>query len=328
VLFIRYCLTDAAGKPLRTAPVHDRLQCFLTNHRRALVELPRDHGKSTQVCGRILWELGRNPALRVKIVCATDAIAIQRCRYLRDQIERNTLLREVFPNLRPRRPWRAESFSIARPGDVIGPSVQAFGVGAASTGTRADLLVCDDIVDVRALHSRAERRRAVDYFHENLMNLLEPDGRFWGLFTPWHHDDLNARLKKNGAYVLFREAVGADFEPVWEEKWPAERLRQRKAEIGSHSFTRGYQLQPVAGEETTIRPAWVRFWSAAVPAAAGETPALQYDQVILVVDPAVSTATSADRSALVVLGKIGGGWPGRRLCDAHTHQAWLLFLYA
>ena len=31
------------------------------------------------------------------------------------------------------------------------------------------------------------------------MNLLEPDGRFWGLFTPWHRDDLNARLKVNGA---------------------------------------------------------------------------------------------------------------------------------
>ena len=32
-------------------------------------------------------------------------------------------------------------------------------------------------------------------------------------------------------------------------------------------------------------------------------PALQYDEVILSVDPAVSTATRADRSALVVLGK-------------------------
>ena len=192
-----------------------------------------------------------------------------------------------------------------RPGDVIGPSVQAFGVGEASTGTRADLLVCDDIVDVRALHSRAERQRVIDYFHENLMNLLEPDGRFWGLFTPWHRDDLNARLKVNGADDLFREAVGPDFEPVWEEKWPRERLRQRKEEVGSLSFARGYLLQPVAGEETTIRPAWVRYWSAAVPAAAGETPRLQYEQVILAVDPAVSTATSADRSAA---GGAGEDW--------------------
>ena len=42
----------------------------------------------------------------------------------------------------------ATRFSIRRPAEVIGPSVTAFGVGAASTGTRADLLICDDIVDV------------------------------------------------------------------------------------------------------------------------------------------------------------------------------------
>ena len=111
-----------------------------------LVELPRDHGKST-VCGRILWELGRNPALRVKIVCAltrSPSSAAASC----GQIERNGRLRDIFPN-KAGAPWRWNR-SRSAPGDVIGPSVQAFGVGEASTGTRADLLVCDDIVDVRA----------------------------------------------------------------------------------------------------------------------------------------------------------------------------------
>jgi phage terminase large subunit-like protein len=155
------------------------------------------------------------------------------------------------------------------------------------------LLVCDDIVDVRALHSRAERDRVADYFTNNLMNLLEPDGRFWGLCTPWHPDDLNARLKKTAVYALFRRAVGPDFEPVWPEKWPAERLRARLGEIGSASFARGYRLVPVADEETPIRGAWVRFW----------TEPVECDMVLLSVDPAVSTSAKADRSALVLLGR-------------------------
>ena len=67
-LFLRWCFTDPQGRPIEQAAVHDRLQAFLSQHPRALVELPRDHGKSFQVCGRILWELGRNPALRVKVV--------------------------------------------------------------------------------------------------------------------------------------------------------------------------------------------------------------------------------------------------------------------
>jgi phage terminase large subunit-like protein len=291
--FIRACLTDESGNPVELAPVHEELQQFLTKHSRALVELPRDHGKSFQVCGRILWELGRNPALRVKIVCATDSIAAERSHFLRCAIAENVRLRLIFPDLRPAEPWTADAFTVERPANVIGPSVAAFGVGAGSTGTRADLLVCDDVVDVRAIRSRAERDRVSDYFTNNLMNLLEPDGRFWGLCTPWHADDLNARLKKNGAYELFRAPVGPEFEPVWPEKWPAERLRERMAEIGSASFARGYRLVPIADDETPIRAKWVRFWS---------EPA-ECDTILLSVDPAVSTSAKADRSALVLLGR-------------------------
>ena len=301
-VFIRACLTDSSGNSLQIAPVHERLQQFLTEHPRALVELPRDHGKSFQVCGRILWELGSNPALRVKIVCATDAIAAERSRFLRDAIAANPRVQFVFPHLKPAEPWVAHAFTVERPGDGIGPSVAAFGIGTGSTGTRADLLVCDDVVDVKSLHSRTERQRVADYFTNNLMNLLEPDGRFWGLFTPWHLDDLNARLKRNPAYAHLREAVGPDFESVWEQKWPAERLRARKEEIGSASFARGYHLRPVADEDTPIRSDWVQFWN---------DPA-ECEEIVLAVDPAVSAATSADRSALVVLGRVGCGVVGWR----------------
>lgn len=294
--FLRFCFTDPLGNPIKQAAVHDRLQAFLSNHPRALIELPRDHGKSLQVCGRIVWELGRNPGLRVKVVCATEAVAAERSRFLRDAIAGNIRVRSVFPHLKPAAPWSAEAFTIARPAEVIGPSVAAFGIGAGSTGTRADLLVCDDVVDVRCLRSKAERDRTADYFANNLMNLLEPDGRFWGLFTPWHLDDLNARLKKNPAYAHFRAAVGPELEPVWPEKWPTEKLLARKQEIGSASFARGYQLVPISDEDTPIRAEWVRFW----------TEPAECDTVILAIDPAVSTASSADRSALVVLGRCLG----------------------
>ena len=59
--FLATCFTDAHGGGIRQAAVHRELQAFLTAHRQALVELPRDHGKSVQVCGRILWELGPQP---------------------------------------------------------------------------------------------------------------------------------------------------------------------------------------------------------------------------------------------------------------------------
>jgi len=84
VWFATFCFTDPGGRPLRPAAIHRDLQTFLTDHPRALVELPRDHGKSVQVCIRLLWELGRNPGLRIRIVCATEALAAERGRFMRD----------------------------------------------------------------------------------------------------------------------------------------------------------------------------------------------------------------------------------------------------
>lgn len=178
--FIQHCFADPQGKPLHQADVHRQLQAFLSTHRHGLVELPRDHGKSTQVAARLVWELGHNPGLRIQIVCATEALAAERGRFVRRAIEANPLVRKVFPNLVPDQPWSDTRLTVARPSDVIGPSLTAVGVGSGSTGARADLLVCDDIVDVKAIASRAERDRVKDHFRNNLLNLLEPDGRFWG----------------------------------------------------------------------------------------------------------------------------------------------------
>jgi hypothetical protein len=76
-MFLHLLLTEAGTIPLRDRPavVHRGLQAFLAQNPMALIELPRDHGKTTQVCGRILRELGHNPDLRVKLVCATGSRA-------------------------------------------------------------------------------------------------------------------------------------------------------------------------------------------------------------------------------------------------------------
>jgi len=293
--FISLCFTDPSGTPLRQARVHRELQAFLSAERKGLIELPRDHGKSTQVCARLIWELAHNPSLRIIVVCASEALATERGRFIRNAIETSKFVKMVFPNLRPSRPWSNTRMTVERPANVIGPSLTFIGIEAASTGSRADILVCDDIVDVKALNSRAQRERVKQNFRNNLMNLLEPDGRFWGLCTPWHRADLNAELKQNSAYPLFRRAIGDDLEPVWEERWTTEALAARRAEIGAASFARGYRLVPLADENTSIRLEWVKYWI-------GEA---KRDRIILSVDPAISTKATADRSALVVLAQCG-----------------------
>ena len=290
--FVEFAFADASGRGLRQSRVHRELQAFLTEHPKALIELPRDHGKSVQVCARVLWELGRDPSLRVRIVCATEALAADRSRFLRDAITDNLRVRAIFPQLRRSSPWSDVCLTIRRPANAIGPSVHAFGIGASSTGMRADLLICDDIVDIRSVGSKSERERIKDTFRSNLMNLLEPDGRFWNLFTPWHRNDLNGELRDNPAFSHFRRAVGEDLEPVWPERWTRERLAERRREIGEVSFARGYRLLPLSDETVAIPADWIRFTDR------DDEP----ERVILSVDPAISTKRTADASALVVLG--------------------------
>jgi predicted phage terminase large subunit-like protein len=290
--FLAFALVDTLNRPLQQSQLHHELQDFLTTHRKALVELPRDHGKTMQLCGRVLWELGHAPHLRIKLVCATDQLAWQRCRFLREQIAKNPRLRLVFPQLLPAQPWAAEGFTVQRPAEVVGPSLSAFGIGTGTTGARADLLICDDIVDIRSLHSAQERQRVKDAFHNNLMNLLEPAGRFWGLCTPWHPEDLNAELKANPHYAVFSRAIGPNLEPLWPEKWPSELLAARRAEIGEASFARGYRLLPYSANETMIQPEWVQYWP--------DMPArVQCERVVIAVDPAVSAHAKADATAFV-----------------------------
>ncbi|MEZ6143292.1 MAG: hypothetical protein R3B84_22220 [Zavarzinella sp.] len=291
--FISFCGRNTDGTPLKLGQVHCELQQFLCQHSKALVQLPRDHGKSTQICGRILWELGRNPSLRVKIVCASEALSRERADYIRTAIRNNPLLKWVFPGLQPAQPWTTQRFSVQRPAAGIGPSVAALGIDNASTGSRADLMVCDDIVDVKSLTSKASREHVKQVFQNNLVNMLEPAGNLWCLSTPWHRDDLNAQLIANPGFALFRRAVGPHLEPVWPERWSIAALEERRQAIGNAAFERGYRLNFVSEEELLIPTHWVKYYQHAP----------SFDQLILAIDPALSTSAQADRSAIVVLGK-------------------------
>jgi predicted phage terminase large subunit-like protein len=120
------------------------------------------------------------------------------------------------------------------------------------------------------------------------------------LSTPWHRDDLNARLKTGGAFASFRRAVGPNLEPVWPEHWSSERLGQRRGEIGSVAFARAYQLQPLVEEDAAIPARWIRFW---------QEPPVRYEQVLLSIDPAISLKPQADRTAFVQVGlRDDGHW--------------------
>src|SRR5262249_9373267 len=153
-----------------------------TTDPRVLIEAPRDHGKSTNILGRVVWELGRDPNLRVKIVCQSDPKARERLAEVRAHITMNQRVRDVFPDLvtadGDEPDWNKGRRVVRRSFISKDPSLEAHGVTASGTGGRADLIVFDDVVDLRnAVTIPALRETVKTNYKAVWLNLLEPDAR-------------------------------------------------------------------------------------------------------------------------------------------------------
>jgi len=249
---------DRTGKLFVQAQIHKEWHTHIDTHSRALILSPREHGKSDQVAiGRVLWELGRNPQIRAKIVSEDDFTAKKRLKAIKGHIERNKRLHEVFPGLQKHPAlddWTQHTITVARQGEDKEPSVEAAGVLSSAVGGRADLIVFDDVVDFRnAIAQPTMREMVKDAFWNVWLNLMAADGRAVYIATPWHQADLTHELETNPEWVALKQPIPEDFTPLWAEAWPEERLRQRAREIGARAFSRGFRLIALADEDALFR---------------------------------------------------------------------------
>lgn len=244
-IFIEYALRDNFDEPLKQAPLHRRWHAHVDKYARAGILAPRDHGKSLQFAvARPIWELGRNPNLRVKIVCNDLPKARKRLRSIRSNMTQNTRIQDVFPHLAPDNPeeWTLDSLTVRRSSLAPDPSIETRGVLTAGTGSRADLIIFDDICDYRnSIKNPNERERVKSSFFEDWINLLEPDGRAVVIGTLWHRLDTLHALLGNSEWVFLKTLINGRLDPIWPEKWPREALAARRKEIGDIAFARSYQ---------------------------------------------------------------------------------------
>lgn len=219
---------------------------------------------TTQIVGRIIWELGRNPNLRIKIVCASDSKAVERLFEIQQHIECNERVHKVFPELvsADKGDWTKHKIVVRRRARHRDASVEALGITSTATGGRADLLVADDVVDRRnALAMPALRESVKHAWFSDWANLLEPDARVFYICTLWHKDDLSHHLLQNSEYTTLAYAVDDRFSSLWPEMWSQERLLQRKREIGSTEFARAFRNIAQDESEAPVELDWIRYFN-------------------------------------------------------------------
>jgi hypothetical protein len=265
--FCEYAMTGADGRPWVQQPFHREWQELLPvqGPARVLIGAPRESAKTTQLAvARVIWELGRNPDLRVKIVTASDNLAGDIVGSIARHISANPRVREVFPNLRPASQglWpkpgaQTTRLMVARRSREKDPSVAGHGIMSAGVGGRADLIIFDDVVDFRnAVGAPAMRKQVGQSFFEAWLNLLGPQGRAVYIATVWHQDDLTMELRGNPEWRVWWRAARDEVtgQLLWPQRWDAEALARREREIGRRAFARQFLLVPLSDEDYTFSP--------------------------------------------------------------------------
>jgi hypothetical protein len=243
--FIRTAMRIEGGKPPIQEGVHVDLQNFLTENNKCVIRLPVGSGKSNQITRwRILWELGRNPNLRVGIVSASKSgVPTKVLDGIKTDIEQNRWVRYIFPGLKPRtkpsRNWTATSITVERDDATSDPSIQLFGLGGNILGSRLDLVVLDDIHNIMNSTSRSARDKIYDFVTAEVFSRGGPNGmRVWAVGHRWHKEDLLERLTgpnhgwpdfTKSAFVPDGKGGEKSFIPYM---WTIEQLRERERALG------------------------------------------------------------------------------------------------
>lgn len=264
--FVPYVLGFDNGR------MHDELQFHLDATDNSYVELPRGHGKTNQMAGRVAWEIGRNPLVRVKIVGSSDDEATKTVTLIRKLIQSEEY-RKVFPEIEPDNDstWGNTSFTVKRSRflrDATVESVSVFG----RAGGRSDILIADDICDLRnSVQQPAMREQVKDAWKTIWLPTLDrskPNPKVWKFGTPYHVADITAdwRAYHNDHGGMFRRPVRGHLSP-WSEVYTAEMMQDLRAQYGPIAYARAYELSPVSSDQLVFDHWWLdrSFYEGQVP---------------------------------------------------------------
>lgn len=210
----------------------------------------RSCGKSTIVGLFAAWLLWRHPALRILVLAADGKLAAKMVRNTKRIIERHPLTRCLRPERADQ--WASDRFTINRAVELRDPSMIAFGIGANITGSRADIIICDD-VEVPNTADTADKRENLRDRLAELSFVLASGGTQLYVGTPHAYDTIYATEKSAApdANAPFLEGyndlrvpiLNARDESAWPERFSAKQIARMMKAGGPRRFGAQMMLQ-------------------------------------------------------------------------------------
>lgn len=303
-----------------------RVQAFLeteTGHAYdiLLIETPPQHGKSMTVTESVpSWYLGKHPEARIIMASYNEGFAE---RFLRRNKEK---IRRFGKNL-----FGIEIGSVDRATELelsngMGRIISR-GLLSGITGNPANLILIDDPVKNRQeADSETTRDKVWEEWQNSLKSRLAAGAKVIVIMTPWHEDDLAARILKSETNVeLVRLPVEAEEHDLMgrkpgealcpelgkDAKWLAEFKRSylSDAQGGARAWMALYQCSPRVEGGNLVRRDWWKFYDSKAVTSFGTE--------VISVDAAFKGAEDNDFVAITVWGKRGNDYYLRYCLNRH-----------
>lgn len=257
-----------------TPGVHVRIAVWLESawvrgDRKLLLMAFRACGKSTIVGLFAAWLLWRWPDLRILVLAAEGILARKMVRNVKRIIERHPLTK----GLRPERldQWGADGFTVVRGKELRDPSMLARGIAANMTGSRADVIICDD-VEVPKTCDTADKRADLRERLSEIDFVMAPGGTQLYVGTPhsWYTIYAAEARTEIGEDAPFLHGFSRLSVPIcdeagmsaWPERFPAEEIAALKRRSGPNRFASQMLLRPVNIADGRLDPALLQKYEA------------------------------------------------------------------
>lgn len=227
---------------------------------RLMLLVPPRHGKSELASIRLpAWYLGRQPHKQFLSVSATDALASDFGRAVRNTIN-SPEYRAIFDTT-----LAEDSQAKGKWHTSDGGVYYALGIGGSVLGRGGDVILIDDpFGSMQEAQSELERKNVWDWYTGTAYNRLMPGGAIVVINHRMHEDDLCGRLLAQQAAggdqweVVELPAINEAGEALWPDAYPIEALHRIRTNSQARFWSALYQQRPAPEEGDYFKAEWLR----------------------------------------------------------------------
>lgn len=285
--------------------------------KRKLGLAPRDHLKTTVwTISNSVKRIANDANIRILLINEVATNAQHMLIRIRKVFENCEMFAWLFPELIPdfnKVRWTQSEMEVRRQNDYPEATIEAIGVGGASTSRHYNLIKEDDLVGKEASESEKIMQAAIDQhkLSESLLNCPDDEIQTYG--TRWHPYDLTQWMYQNEPDIdhFCLSIFKPDGTPIWPTRFTSDHITSIRRKQGPAMFALQYENRAIAEGVTDLSPKWLRNWhwegnQVVIERPEGEGGTLRYRldelNIFEMVDPCISDSSGKSKSAVVVVG--------------------------